>query len=80
MIVALSIWYAIDSAIKVARWATKRPRNIAFIGAFHGKSIGARSLRPALERLTADNYHPLLWRDASNADASHFFAAIEPQL
>jgi 4-aminobutyrate aminotransferase len=35
---------AIDSAIKVARWATKRPRNIAFQGAFHGKSIGALSL------------------------------------
>ncbi len=35
---------AIDSAIKVTRWATKRPRNIAFIGAFHGKSIGALSL------------------------------------
>jgi len=35
---------AIDSAIKVARWATKRPRNIAFIGSFHGKSIGALSL------------------------------------
>ncbi|MFP4170433.1 MAG: acetyl ornithine aminotransferase family protein [Methanomassiliicoccales archaeon] len=35
---------AIDTAIKVARWSTKRPRNIAFIGAFHGKSIGALSL------------------------------------
>lgn len=35
---------AIDSAIKVARWATGRPRNIAFIGAFHGKSIGSMSL------------------------------------
>jgi len=35
---------AIDSAIKVARWATGRPRNIAFIGSFHGKSIGALSL------------------------------------
>jgi 4-aminobutyrate aminotransferase len=35
---------AIDAAIKVARWATKRPREIAFYGAFHGKSIGAMSL------------------------------------
>lgn len=35
---------AIDTAIKVARWSTGRPRNIAFHGAFHGKSIGALSL------------------------------------
>ncbi len=35
---------AIDIGIKVSRWATKRPRNIAFQGAFHGKSIGALSL------------------------------------
>jgi 4-aminobutyrate aminotransferase len=35
---------AIDCAIKVARWSTQRPREIAFIGAFHGKSIGAMSL------------------------------------
>ncbi|MGD0056469.1 MAG: acetyl ornithine aminotransferase family protein [Methanomassiliicoccales archaeon] len=35
---------AIDSAIKVSRWATGRPREIAFMGAFHGKSIGALSL------------------------------------
>ena len=35
---------AIDTAIKVARWSTGRPRNIAFHGAFHGKSIGALAL------------------------------------
>ncbi|MHC1605388.1 MAG: aminotransferase class III-fold pyridoxal phosphate-dependent enzyme [Candidatus Methanofastidiosia archaeon] len=35
---------AIDCAINVTTWNTKRKRNIAFRGAFHGKTPGARSL------------------------------------
>ncbi|HXZ23654.1 MAG TPA: acetyl ornithine aminotransferase family protein [Methanomassiliicoccales archaeon] len=35
---------AIETAIKVTRWYTGRPRTIAFEGAFHGKSMGAMSL------------------------------------
>lgn len=35
---------AIEAAIKVARWSTQRKRMIAFIGAFHGRTMGALSL------------------------------------
>jgi 4-aminobutyrate aminotransferase len=35
---------AIEAAIKLARYHTKRPNLIAFFGAFHGRSMGALSL------------------------------------
>ena len=35
---------AIEAAIKLARYATRRPRMIAFFGAFHGRTLGALSL------------------------------------
>lgn len=35
---------SIECAIKLARYSKKRPRMIAFIGAFHGRSLGALSL------------------------------------
>ena len=35
---------AVEAAIKVARWSTQRKRLIAFIGAFHGRTMGALSL------------------------------------
>ncbi len=35
---------AIEAAIKLARWKTKRQYIIAFIGAFHGRTYGAMSL------------------------------------
>ena len=35
---------SVEAAIKIARRATKRPRLIAFIGAFHGRSLGSLSL------------------------------------
>ena len=34
----------IEAAIKLARYATRRPHLIAFDGAFHGRSLGALSL------------------------------------
>ena len=34
---------AIEGAAKLARWHTRRPRFIAFIGAFHGRTMGAVS-------------------------------------
>ena len=34
----------VEAAIKLARYNTRRPRMIAFIGAFHGRSMGALSL------------------------------------
>jgi 4-aminobutyrate aminotransferase len=43
---------AIEGAIKVARYATGRHRLIAFLGAFHGRTLGALSLtaRKAVQR------------------------------
>ena len=35
---------AIEGAIKLARWATKRDKIIAFYGGFHGRTMGALSL------------------------------------
>src|ERR1700730_15857629 len=43
---------AIEGAIKLARWATKREKLIAFFGSFHGRTMGALSLtaRKAVQR------------------------------
>ncbi len=44
---------AIEAAIKLARYATRRPRMIAFYGCFHGRSMGSLSLtasKPAQRR------------------------------
>jgi 4-aminobutyrate aminotransferase len=43
---------AIEGAIKLARWATKRDKIIAFYGSFHGRTLGALSLtaRKAVQR------------------------------
>jgi 4-aminobutyrate aminotransferase len=35
---------ALEAALKLARWHTRRPRAIAFFGAFHGRTYGAMSL------------------------------------
>jgi 4-aminobutyrate aminotransferase len=35
---------AMEAAIKLARYATKRPNLIAFFGSFHGRSLGSLSL------------------------------------
>ena len=35
---------SIEAAFKLARYATGRPRMLAFIGAFHGRTMGAMSL------------------------------------
>ncbi|MBI2069192.1 MAG: acetyl ornithine aminotransferase family protein [Elusimicrobia bacterium] len=35
---------AIEAGMKLARYATRRPRFISFIGAFHGRTFGALSL------------------------------------
>jgi len=43
---------AVEGAIKLARWATKKDKIIAFYGAFHGRTMGALSLtaRKAVQR------------------------------
>jgi len=35
---------SVEAAIKIARWATQRKQFIAFIGAFHGRTMGSLSL------------------------------------
>ena len=43
---------AMEGAIKLARWSTKRDKIIAFFGSFHGRTLGALSLtaRKAVQR------------------------------
>jgi len=49
---------AIESALKLARYVTRRPAIVAFQGAFHGRTLGAASVtaKAALRR----HYEPLL--------------------
>ncbi|RLC73521.1 MAG: aspartate aminotransferase family protein [Chloroflexi bacterium] len=48
---ALSGSAANDSAIKLARWSTRRPYIVAFAGAYHGVTYGALSISSYLPRM-----------------------------
>jgi 4-aminobutyrate aminotransferase len=55
---------AVEGALKLARWHTKRNRVISFFGAFHGRTYGAMSLsgsklihRKGFSPLVADIHH-----------------------
>jgi len=50
---------AIEAAFKLARWHTRRELNIAFFGAFHGRTMGALSLT-ASKAIQKKYYNPLL--------------------
>jgi 4-aminobutyrate aminotransferase len=50
---------AVEAAFKLARWHTKRELNIAFFGAFHGRTMGALSLT-ASKTIQKRNYNPLV--------------------
>ena len=50
---------AIEAAVKLARWHTKRQYIIAFIGAFHGRTYGALSLT-ASKPVQRRGFSPLL--------------------
>jgi len=55
---------SIEAAIKLARYATRRPRMVAFFNAFHGRSLGSLSLtasKPTQRR----HFSPLM------SDVSH---------
>jgi 4-aminobutyrate aminotransferase len=64
---------AIECALKLARYATRREKFIAFVGAFHGRTLGALSLtaskavqrrgfgRQALDVTHVPYPHPLRW-------------------
>lgn len=50
---------AVEGAIKIARWHTKRPHIIAFYGAFHGRTLGALSLT-ASKVVQRDGFFPFI--------------------
>jgi 4-aminobutyrate aminotransferase len=50
---------AVEAAFKLARWHTRRELNIAFFGAFHGRTMGALSLT-ASKTIQKRNYNPLV--------------------
>lgn len=48
---------SIEAAMKVARWSTQRKQYISFLGAFHGRTMGALSLT-ASKRVQQERYFP----------------------
>ncbi len=50
---------AVEAAFKLARWHTRRELNIAFFGAFHGRTMGALSLT-ASKTIQRKHYGPLV--------------------
>ncbi len=50
---------AVEAAFKLARWRTQRELNIAFFGAFHGRTMGALSLT-ASKAIQKKHYNPLV--------------------
>ncbi len=50
---------AIEGSIKLARWSTKRQNMLAFVGAFHGRTMGALSLTGS-KAVQRDGFAPLV--------------------
>jgi 4-aminobutyrate aminotransferase len=50
---------AVEAAFKLARWHTRRELNLAFFGAFHGRTMGALSLT-ASKTIQKRHYNPLV--------------------
>jgi 4-aminobutyrate aminotransferase len=50
---------AVEAAFKLARWHSRRELNIAFFGAFHGRTMGALSLT-ASKTIQRKHYYPLV--------------------
>lgn len=50
---------AMEAAFKLARWHTQRELNIAFFGAFHGRTMGALSLT-ASKIIQKKHYYPFI--------------------
>lgn len=77
---------AVEAALKLARHHTGRPNVIAFLGAFHGRSLGSLSLTASKARqrsgfgiLTPGSFHAPYW-DPYNDDALTGAAYIEQVL
>jgi len=74
---------ATEAAIKLARYHTKRPGIVAFLGAFHGRSLGSLSLTAskAVQRRGFGPFMPGVYHApypdtyrSSSADAAHLWA------
>jgi 4-aminobutyrate aminotransferase len=50
---------AVEASFKLSRWHTQRELNIAFFGAFHGRTMGALSLT-ASKTVQKKHYNPLV--------------------
>lgn len=50
---------AVEGALKLARFVTRRPGIISFTGGFHGRTLGAVSVTTSMARYRS-RYHPLL--------------------
>jgi len=50
---------SVECGIKVSKWATKKPQFIGFIGAFHGRTMGANSFM-ANSIAAIDRYFPMM--------------------
>ena len=50
---------AVEAAFKLSRWHTRRELNLAFYGAFHGRTMGALSLT-ASKTIQKKHYHPFV--------------------
>ncbi len=50
---------AVEAAFKLARWHTRRELNLAFFGAFHGRTMGALSLT-ASKSIQKKHYNPFV--------------------
>ena len=57
---------AVEGAIKLARYATKRDKFIAFYGCFHGRSMGSLSLTSSKARSSSPLLAARAARNASN--------------
>jgi 4-aminobutyrate aminotransferase len=75
---------ALEGALKLARWHTKRNRVVAFFGAFHGRTYGAMSLsgsklvhRRGFSPLVPDIHHVNFPRQSDGVDGRRLIAEIE---
>jgi 4-aminobutyrate aminotransferase len=73
---------ALEGALKLARWHTKRNRVVAFFGAFHGRTYGAMSLsgsklvhRRGFSPLVPDIHHVNFPRESGAADSDRKLVA-----
>lgn len=75
---------ALEGALKLARWHTKRNRVVAFFGAFHGRTYGAMSLsgsklvhRRGFSPLVPDIHHVNFPRQSEGGGGGRLVAEIE---